>query len=231
MTMATTAVMVAFHGDAAVKEKYLSRVRAHRKADELVQGTGWENGRGCAVGCTLESYEHACYPTELGIPEELGHLEDRLFELMSPEGAQEWPERFLDAITPGADLSRVWPRWAVWMLTDPEHGVQYAGDRDNVRAVIVRVSGLWERVASGETVAVEEFRLAAAAAWAASSAAAWAASSAAAWAAAAARAAAAAWAAEAWAAAASAPGQIWVKAASEKLIELLQMPKNGHNRG
>ena len=63
--------MIAFHGDPATKEKYIARVRAHREADRLVQGEIWDGDKGCAVGCTLESYEHERYPVELGVPEEL----------------------------------------------------------------------------------------------------------------------------------------------------------------
>ena len=63
--------MKAFHNDPAIKEKYLSRVRAHRAADELIRGTGWDGHRGCAIGCTLESYDHARYPIELGVPEQI----------------------------------------------------------------------------------------------------------------------------------------------------------------
>jgi hypothetical protein len=49
--------MIAFHGDPAIKAKYLKRVKMHTKLDHLKQGVGWEkNGhtKGCAVGCTLE---------------------------------------------------------------------------------------------------------------------------------------------------------------------------------
>src|ERR1700750_491921 len=79
--------LLAYHGQQSIKDKYLARVRAHRAADELVQGIGWENGKGCAVGCTLESYEHRRYPIELGIPLHLAHLEDALFERQTPEDA------------------------------------------------------------------------------------------------------------------------------------------------
>src|ERR1700721_582501 len=106
--------MIAFHGKQEIKDKYVDRVRQHRALDHLVQGTGWKsNGdtKGCAVGCTLESYDHACYPIELGVPLQLAHLEDQLFELQTPQDAQLWPERFLLAIRAGADLSRVWPEW------------------------------------------------------------------------------------------------------------------------
>jgi len=60
-------VMIAYHGKQQIKDKYLSRVKAHREADALTQGVAWENGKGCAVGCTLESYDHELYETELGL--------------------------------------------------------------------------------------------------------------------------------------------------------------------
>jgi hypothetical protein len=50
--------MKAFHNDQAIKDKYIARVEAHIKADNLIRGTGWYGGKGCAVGCTLEAYDH-----------------------------------------------------------------------------------------------------------------------------------------------------------------------------
>jgi hypothetical protein len=42
--------MLAYHSDPKIKSKYLRRVEAHRKADQLVQGfTYWEDGKGCAA--------------------------------------------------------------------------------------------------------------------------------------------------------------------------------------
>jgi len=99
--------MKAFHNNLDIKHKYLERVRAHRKADNLIQGIGWENGRGCAVGCTLEAYDHSLYPIELGIPEWLARLEDAIFEKIPNDKSMLWPERFLAAINPGADLEKV----------------------------------------------------------------------------------------------------------------------------
>jgi hypothetical protein len=46
--------LIAFHNDQKIKDKYLARVEAHRKADEIIKGKYWENGKGCAVGCTLK---------------------------------------------------------------------------------------------------------------------------------------------------------------------------------
>ena len=63
--------LLSFHSDPSVKKKYLSRVEAHAKADEIIHGTYWENGKGCAVGCTIHSGRHQDYETELGIPRRL----------------------------------------------------------------------------------------------------------------------------------------------------------------
>jgi hypothetical protein len=108
----------AFHNDESIKQKYLKRVEQHRLADELIQGTGWEDGKGCAVGCTLDKYEHAAYETELGIPEWLARVEDTIFEGLTEKEAQGWPERFLSAIHPGADLDKVKTPFLVFILEE-----------------------------------------------------------------------------------------------------------------
>jgi hypothetical protein len=98
--------MKSFHNDQKVKDKYVNRVMAHQAADNLIRGTGWADGKGCAVGCTLENYNHAAYETELGIPEWLARVEDTLFEGMSEEKSRTWPEVFLKAIPVGTDLEK-----------------------------------------------------------------------------------------------------------------------------
>src|SRR5262245_39209382 len=110
--------MLAFHNNQSVKDKYLARVKAHREADELIKGQYWKNGKGCAVGCTLHSDNHKAYETKLGIPQQLAYLEDCIFERLPNKKAMKWPERFLSAIRPGADLLLVWPKFTVWLLTD-----------------------------------------------------------------------------------------------------------------
>src|SRR5690349_7382454 len=119
--------MQAFNNDDGLKRFVLDQLAAHREADRLVKGTYWEDGKGCAVGCTLEAVRlrcgkkiehgrHALYEPELGIPQALARLEDRIFENLPNEHSQRWPERFISAIAPGADLTLVWPRFALWLL-------------------------------------------------------------------------------------------------------------------
>jgi len=117
--------LVAFHGDPAIKEKYLARVMAHRAADEIVQGYGyWKNGKGCAVGCTIHGSDHRAYETELGIPEALARVEDTIFEwLPAGEVALNWPVDFLTAIQVGADLSSIVAEFFLWAWLDPKEGL------------------------------------------------------------------------------------------------------------
>ena len=115
--------MKAFHGDPAIKEKYLARLKAHHEADEIIQGTGWENGHGCAVGCTLNNYSHVAYETELGLPQWLAYLEDRIFEDLPPVDAQRFAVDFLEAVQTGSDVGKV-----RWLLAVERH----TRDRDRL---------------------------------------------------------------------------------------------------
>jgi hypothetical protein len=109
--------MQAFHNDPAVKAKYVARLAAHRAAENLIQGTGFDGGKGCAVGCTLEKYDHDLYPIELGLPAWLAYLEDRIFEGLPKGEAEQFAEDFLSAIPVGADVSNVRGLLAVQRLT------------------------------------------------------------------------------------------------------------------
>src|SRR5690349_18128098 len=152
----TQTPMRAYHGDSAIKRKYLARVRAHGKADQIIKGKYWENGRGCAVGCTIHSDAHAAYETELGIPAAIAHLEDTIFENLPNELALKWPERFLKAIKPGADLHLVVPRFMVWLLIDEQEGVLRFADGKGA-AAIKTVTSLYQRLIDGGLVSVNEW--------------------------------------------------------------------------
>lgn len=116
--------MLAFHNDPAVKQDYLCRVRGHRIAGEVIQGYGyWRHGCGCAVGCTIHGTNLFEYEAKLGIPAHLAYLKERIFEHLPAGSAPGWPELFLQSIRVGADLSRVWPEFAAWLLTDSADGV------------------------------------------------------------------------------------------------------------
>lgn len=111
--------MLSFHNDATIKAKYIARVEAHRIADEIVQGEGFKrNGkvRACAIGCTLDAYDHSRYPVELGLPEWFAHLEDRIHENVPLERAKLWPGQVLDAIPIGVNIELVKDQLAILRL-------------------------------------------------------------------------------------------------------------------
>ena len=132
--------MLAFHNDKEIKQKYIDRVRAHMIADEIIKGLYWENGRGCAVGCTIHGSDHQKYEDELGIPTVLARLEDSIFEGLPNHLSKMWPLEFLEAIEVGADLSWIWPKFVIWLMTDKEHGVIRFAKTEEEKKIIHKVS-------------------------------------------------------------------------------------------
>lgn len=160
--------MIAFHGDEKIKQKYLDRVRAHKEADEIIKGKYWENGKGCAVGCTIHSGNHDSYETELGIPRLLAKLEDGIFEGLPDHLAKEWPEKFLSSIPVGANLSSVWPNFAYWLLVGPDYGVINFVKNDKFKTSIENIAKLYFK-SKTSPVSQQEWNIAFTDAYAASS--------------------------------------------------------------
>ena len=83
----------------------VEEMRDHQAADRLVQGLYWNDGKGCAVGCAMQSLDpdaepddHARYAEMIGAPEMLVRLEDCIFEGLPNALAMEWPVRFTIAL-------------------------------------------------------------------------------------------------------------------------------------
>jgi hypothetical protein len=101
------------------KEEFVHELKAHQKADDFIRGAYWKEGKGCAVGCSIESVsrlknlelknfsDYEKYPELLGIPEWLAQLEDALFENMALKKSKSWPVDFAEAIHTGADLEKI----------------------------------------------------------------------------------------------------------------------------
>jgi hypothetical protein len=157
--------LLAFYGKQSIKDKYLKRVQKHYDADEIIHGTYWENGKGCAVGCTIQGSDHKKFETLLGIPESLAHLEDKIFEGLTNGEAKEFPLKFLNAIAPGADLSQVSIKMKIYILTDKHNGViQYANEE--TKKIIEEIVRLQKKLLKGENVD-DELAAARSAAWSA----------------------------------------------------------------
>jgi hypothetical protein len=156
--------MLSYHSDPAIKSRYLARVEGHAAADEIIKGQYWEEGKGCAVGCTVHGNSHDDFERELGIPQVLAWLEDVIFEGLPNRVAKTWPERFLSAIEPGADLSRVAWQLLHWLLTESGFGER---DHPTVKNAVRQCADVLVPLLQGRPVDTAAAEHAAAVAWAA----------------------------------------------------------------
>ena len=150
-------IMIAFHGDAQLKRDLLMEVADHRLHDQIIKGTYGQgsNGdwKGCAVACSIHSLnrkngrkrydtsDHSAFEPLAGVPRQLAHLQDYIFERLPEPKHIDWPERFWAAIQPGADLSLVAPRFVHWLLSDLLPKVKNKQTRESFDIVI----GLYRR--------------------------------------------------------------------------------------
>src|SRR5271167_1977593 len=146
--------MQAFHNDPYLKALYVGRVLRHREADEIIHGTYWEGGKGCAVGCSIHSSEHARYEQEIGYPIMLARLEDSVFEGMGNGRSKDFPLQFMMAARVGADLSLVGWKFLHWLLTEELVG----RDDPRVAAVIKRSADVLVPLTKGLPADREEAR-------------------------------------------------------------------------
>lgn len=135
-------------------EKIRARIARHQELDEIVQGIGYElyargASAGCAIGCSLDSYDHSEYARVIlgdneaheGIA--LAKLIDRIHEGLLFENCVFWPGRVANALTPGADTGHVLSRWFVWLLS-----VEI--ETYDVTRMGATVAGLYERRIAGD---------------------------------------------------------------------------------
>ena len=118
--------MLSYHNDPKVKAKYTERFAAHRAADEVIQGQGFDEGRGCFVGCTLDAYDHSRFPIELGWPEWLAQLADVIFEGIPKAEAPQFGTDLLAAVPIGVNLEPVRSRF---LLTVQRRNLERIKDR------------------------------------------------------------------------------------------------------
>jgi hypothetical protein len=154
--------MKAFTNTVVSKAELISVLEAHALADNFTKGQYWENGKGCAVGCSLEHFtqnnsDHREFERLFGIPKVIARLEDGIFEGLSNNDSKWWPLAFAQAIPEGADLSMVLPKFVVWLLGDKENGVIRHVKTDESKKAISDVVDLYIRKIEGEDVSKKEW--------------------------------------------------------------------------
>lgn len=157
-------MLTAYHNDVALKEKLIREIPLYR--EKLLQ-----DFRYCSAFKRSLIWEYvsdfnndgdkicAKYETKLGVPRVLARLENNgIFESLFEERAKTWPQEFLAAIPVGADLTQVWPQYAVWLLVDEKHGIIQYANSDQSRAAIQKVADLY---GSNQSVSGENWQEAA----------------------------------------------------------------------
>jgi hypothetical protein len=161
--------LLAYHNDPAIKSGLIASLKAHAKADRIIHGRYWQNGKGCAVGCQSEFFglaqhdNHTAMSKKTGWAVMLVRLEDKIFEGLPNGKAQKWPIQFSQAIKPGADLSRVCWKFLHWLLMDSD--LLHDGGREDVKSAIKQCAAVLVPLTQGLPVDKIAARAAATAAW------------------------------------------------------------------
>jgi hypothetical protein len=142
--------MSGFHGDPEIKRSFINRVRQHRLNDDFASGFFKKDGKGCSVGLTVHESDVPYYHFEqqIGVPEILAKHNALFFEALwqyDRERALTWPERFLESIACGADLTTVWPQMAIWSLLYAKDGVLSLTRDQAAHVAIVDTADLFQK--------------------------------------------------------------------------------------
>lgn len=158
--------LISFHGEQEIKDFYINRLKQHYEMDEIVKGTYWENGKGCAVGCTVHSDSHDAYTTELGISWRLAMVEDSIFENLPNDQAKEFPLQFLNAIPVGIDTDLVFKKFIIWSISDEKDGlIKVLKNKDEIE-ILTKIAELYKesytreiKFSEWESVSIEAIKL------------------------------------------------------------------------
>jgi len=155
--------MKAFENVTMTKQEMIEALKWHQEQDNFVRGEYFRDGKGCAVGCSLESVartknislkdfgNHSLYETYLGIPEWLARVEDTIFEGVGVKRSKTWPLEFIEAVNTGANLENVKAPFLIFVLEsnlERLKDVKFKQQREAVEGAIA----LWKRsdIGTGE---------------------------------------------------------------------------------
>lgn len=153
--------LIAFFNDKNIKKKYIDRLKQHKKQNEIVHGVYWEDGIGCAVGCTIHSSDHSKYESEMGIPKWLPYIKDQLFEGM--QGDKNFPLRLMKAIPVGTteeQFDTVKHKFLTFCLKKIRKNIKHGTIKDAIQNII----DLHSKAAEGKYITDSEWEAASAAA-------------------------------------------------------------------
>ena len=108
--------LLSFHNKPDLKQQYLKRVISHYKKNEITATETWSNGKGNAIGCTVHSINLIEFEKQLGIPQLLGYIENKIYLGLEPKQAPKFPSEFLSNVPIGKNLKPVALKFLAWIL-------------------------------------------------------------------------------------------------------------------
>ena len=96
-------MLQAFKNKQSLKQEIVSRMEEHIKLDQLVQGTGYDesSGKGCAVGCSINCYDHHSFADTLDVDIWIPQIYDQLHEGIDVKHITKFNLDFLNSIPIG----------------------------------------------------------------------------------------------------------------------------------
>ena len=146
--------MIAWHGEPELKASVLGQLKNHRNLDEIVQGSYWEGGRGCCLGCLthVDADVHETTQRLFGIPLKVCYWMEAVFEGLDKGQCAEWVIDSAESIAVGADMTKAHHSLGYWIL-----GSDLLTITDVNREAIAKVRRLHELSFSGTEVTTEQW--------------------------------------------------------------------------
>lgn len=149
--------MNAYHGSDTLKMQFIQTAHQHEVADAYVKGLYWQEAekRGCNIGCwtKAENGRHDALAVEMGVPVQLLHLSDGIFEALPDPHFKSWSRRFAQAIVAGSDLEFCWAAMLHWMLCDQEWGLVVLAEASATRLILKDLGHYFSTIAQGGKIA------------------------------------------------------------------------------
>ena len=161
--------MQAWHNSKKTKQHYLAIAKRHEKKGDFAQGLYWgsTSGKGVNLSCWCDEPGQG-YPAlaaAMGLPPELLHFAEGLFEALPEDRFAAWPARFVSAIRPGADLRHTWCKFLHWVMVGEEWGLVRFMETPETVAAVNAMAHLYEKASRGEGVGIPALTAATQTAW------------------------------------------------------------------
>jgi hypothetical protein len=153
--------LCAFNGDVNIKNNILIQLKNHYDNKQIIKSRGFDNEKGGgAIECIIHEEAYYKLQTNLGIPLTLGYVINNIYHgLQDKYLSQNLPFKFIESICVGADLTLVWPKFALWLIKDEKYGFsKFFKSSRKKNDLITYVINLYDRVIKNDNINNDEWQ-------------------------------------------------------------------------